>query len=241
MLWTLGVRWHAITVLANATGHQFSCIFGSVLCFLGTASQHHHHPWGVRGNRVEPSCCNPGSLSCTLHWSWLLKKQWNGTENFWECITNTHRGTTNLHRGGGCRNPLCAVLQLPALLVHAELGTKVLQLLPPVRADTCACSPSSWTPAACSDVTARPFKTPLQSAVAHCFSSSLPFCVRCEWLWQKPEFSSSLWYSQRLLFSCGFLKCDWYWGKCPFLPSCYQMPWAATLWKSGKVLPALVL
>lgn len=181
VLWTLGVRWHAITVLANATGHQFSCVFGSVLCFLGTDSQHHHHRWGVRRKGAEPSCCKPGSLSYTLHRSWLLKKQRNGTQNFQECTTNTHGGTTNLHRGGGCRNPICVALQLPALLVHAGVGTEILQLLPPVRADTRACSPSSWTPAVCSHVTARPFKTPPQSAVVHCFSSSLPLCVPCEW------------------------------------------------------------
>lgn len=48
-----------------------------------------------------------------------------------------------------------------ALLMHAEVGTVVLQLLTPVHANTCACSRSSLTPAACSDITARPFKTPL--------------------------------------------------------------------------------
>lgn len=158
----LGVRRHAITILANATGHQFSCIFGSVLCFLGRTSRHHHHWLGVRGKGAEFSCCNTLSLfyTCTEADLWKSNETAHKTLG---SVLPMHTEELQTSFVCGIVAEILFVLRFSslALLMHAEVGTVVLQLLTPVHANTCACSRSSLTPAACSDITARPFKTPL--------------------------------------------------------------------------------
>lgn len=117
----LGARWHAVTVLANATGHQLSCTFGSVLSFLGTISQQHHHGWGARGKGQNPPVATPHAGFLHLH-----------RAAFWQSSETTlEEGHCQLPArkhsppscGGCCRDPTWAALQLLALLLPAGVGT----------------------------------------------------------------------------------------------------------------------
>lgn len=74
---------------------------------------------------------------------------------------HTEELETSFLRGVVAEIPSVLHFGSPALLVRAEVGSAVLHPLTPVHANACAASPSRGTPAACSDVTARPFKTPL--------------------------------------------------------------------------------
>lgn len=105
----------------------------------------------ARGVGAEPFCRSTLLLYCPCTAADWEKRQ-NSTQNLRECRT------ANLRRAGAVAEILLSSL---ALLGHAGAGTAVPQLPTPAHANTCACSGSCLTPAAGSNIAARPFKTPL--------------------------------------------------------------------------------
>lgn len=120
----LGVRRHAVSVLANATGHQLSCTFGSVLSFLGTISQqHHHHGWGRILLSQHPTLA---FYTCT--------EQTFDKQDLREGTDSSQRGSTALLHVGG-------VAEIPSgLPCSSWLCSCTLRLAPRAPApDTCEC------------------------------------------------------------------------------------------------------
>lgn len=181
----LGVPWHAATVLANATGHQLSCAFGSVLRFLGTISQHHHHGWGAPGKGQSPPDATPHPGFLHLHWAHsdgALERH----SRLEGCIASSQRGITALFHAGGA-----AGIQ-PGLPCSCWLCSCTLELAPWAPApDTCACQRlcCCWEQlSTCSKPRHHPPPSQNPSGGAapavKGFSSSFPLCVPHEWQWQ---------------------------------------------------------
>lgn len=201
VLWTLGVRWHVVTVLASATGHQLSCTFGSVLSFLGTISQHHHHGWGARRKGQNPPVATPHPGFLHLHWA-----------DFWQS-----GGTTLRTRGSAS-----------TALLHAGRAAEIHSGLP-CSSWLCSCTPqlAPWAPApdtcACQHLCCfweqlntcsllRHRHPPSQNPSAGLLELLKVFLPPFHFV---PPVSGNdrrqnrVWAFYVLLFSCGFLECGW--------------------------------
>lgn len=119
----LGVRWHAVTVLANATGHQLSCTFGSVLRFLGTISQQQHHGWGARGKGQNPPVATPHPGFLHLHWADIWQSSETTLTTWGSALPAHSQEAQPSFPWGCCRDGIWAALLLLALLLHAGVGT----------------------------------------------------------------------------------------------------------------------
>lgn len=110
---------------------------------------------------AESSCCNTTSRLFTPALSRHLTKQRNNAHDLRECTASSQPGSTALLPVGVLQRWDLGCAAAPGSAPARWSWHRGLQLLTPVRANACAASGSSSTPAACSDITTRPLKTPL--------------------------------------------------------------------------------